>query len=88
MTQQNTRPGGAHVLVVEDEPLVRLTAVTSLEDLGRTPLEAGSADEAIGVIQEHPEIRVVFTDIQMPGNLNGLELAKYIRAPNAWIELE
>jgi CheY-like chemotaxis protein len=71
---------GVHVLVVEDEALVRLTAVTSLEDLGCSTLEAASADEAVGIIQEHPEIRVVFTDIEMPGKLDGLELAKYIRS--------
>ena len=40
---------------------------------------AGSADEALSVIQENPEIRVVFTDIQMPGSLDGLELAKFVR---------
>ena len=79
MGHSHSCSGGAHVLVVEDEALVRLTAVTSLEDLGCTALQAGSADEALSIIHEHPEIRVVFTDIQMPGNLDGLELARYIR---------
>ncbi len=80
MSQYHSCPDGdAHILVVEDEILVRLTAVASLEDLGCTTLEAGSAAEAIGILEDHPEIRVLFTDIQMPGSLDGLELAKYVR---------
>jgi CheY-like chemotaxis protein len=71
--------GDAHILVVEDEALVRLTTVASLEDLGCSTLEAGSATEAIGILEAHPEVRVLFTDIQMPGSLDGLELAKYVR---------
>ena len=79
MTQLDSCPGGAHVLVVEDEALVRMSTVASLEDLGCQTLEARTADEAINVIQENPEIRVLFSDIQMPGTIDGLELAKFVR---------
>jgi CheY-like chemotaxis protein len=42
-------------------------------------LEAGSAAEAIALLERRPEIRVVFTDVQMPGTMDGLALAKYVR---------
>lgn len=73
MTQRAT------VLVVEDEALVRLDLVSTLEDAGYQTLEASSAAEAIGILERHPEIRVVFTDIQMPGDMDGLALARYVR---------
>jgi two-component system, response regulator PdtaR len=79
MTEQQSWPCDPHVLVVEDELLVRMSTVATLEDLDCTTLEAGTADEALCVIQKNPEIRVVFTDIQMPGTLDGLELAKLVR---------
>jgi two-component system, response regulator PdtaR len=68
-----------HVLVVEDEPLVRMITVACLEDLGCTALEARSADEALGLMEENPAIRLLFTDIQMPGSLDGFELAKLVK---------
>ena len=79
MTEQQQCSDNPHILVVEDEALVRMSTVASLEDLGCKTLEACSADEALTVILDHPEIRVVFTDIQMPGSLDGLELAKFVR---------
>jgi two-component system, response regulator PdtaR len=79
MIDRNSSQKSAHVLVVEDEALVRMSAVASLEDLGCTAIEAGSSDEAIGLIRKNPDIRVLFTDIQMPGTLDGLELAKLVR---------
>jgi CheY-like chemotaxis protein len=68
------------VLVVEDESLVRLDLATKLVDAGYLIFEASSAAEAIGILERHPEIRVVFTDIQMPGDMDGLALARYVRA--------
>ena len=56
----------ATVLVVEDEPLVRLDLATRLADTGYLVFEASSAAEAISILERHPQIRVVFTDIQMP----------------------
>ncbi len=67
------------VLVVEDEPLVRLDLATRLADTGYLVFEASSAAEAIAILERHPQIRVVFTDIQMPGDMDGLALAHYVR---------
>lgn len=71
---------GAHevvVLVVEDEPLVRMSAAEALRDEGFTVYEAADASEALEVMEDHHEVGVVFTDIDMPG-MNGLELADEI----------
>jgi CheY-like chemotaxis protein len=67
------------VLVVEDEPLLRLHAVTLLEDAGYDTLQAGSAEEAIELLETPANIRAVFTDIDLPGDMDGLRLAKAIR---------
>lgn len=67
------------VLVVEDEILVRMDIVDLLEDRGFTVLEAGTADEAIKILIAHPEIGLVFTDIDMPGSMDGLMLAAAVR---------
>lgn len=67
------------VLVVEDNPLIRLDLVDRLQRAGFATVEVSSADEAIVVLVERIDIRVVFTDIQMPGSMNGLELAHYVR---------
>ena len=67
------------VLVVDDEFLVRLNALSLLEEAGFGVLEAGSADEAIAVLERRKDIRIVFTDINMPGSMDGLRLAHAIR---------
>lgn len=66
------------VVVVEDEVLIRFVAVDSLEDEGWTVYEAGSVLEAVGMLSSHPEIDVVFTDVDMPGGMSGLDLARLI----------
>jgi|HubBroStandDraft_1064217.scaffolds.fasta_scaffold344046_1 CheY-like chemotaxis protein len=58
------------VLIVEDEPLVRLGAVKIIEDGGFEVIEAASADEAIRILECRSDIRVVFTDIHMPGSMS------------------
>lgn len=70
---------GARVLVVEDEPLVRMGIVDFLEDHGFDVYEASNADEAIDVLIKHLEIRVMFTDIDMPHGMDGLKLAAAVR---------
>src|ERR1700691_498618 len=70
------------VLIVEDEPLVRLNAVRAIEDAGFEVVEAANADEAIRILENRSDIRVVFTDIQMPGSIDGLKLADAVR--NRW----
>lgn len=67
------------VLVVEDELIVRMDIAMSLEDEGFTVLEASNADEAIVILKRHPEIRLMFTDIDMPGTMDGLKLAAAVR---------
>jgi two-component system, response regulator PdtaR len=67
------------VLIVEDEYLIRMGMISSLEDDGFLIYEAGNADEAICMLEEHAEIRLVFTDINMPGSMDGLKLAHYAR---------
>jgi two-component system, response regulator PdtaR len=67
------------VLVVDDDFLVRLNALSLLEEAGFGVLEAGSADEAIAVLERRKDIRIVFTDINMPGSMDGLRLAHAIR---------
>jgi two-component system, response regulator PdtaR len=63
------------VLVVEDEPLVCMDIAEHLQDAGFTVLEAGNADEAIAHLETHADIRLIFTDIDMPGSMDGLKLA-------------
>jgi CheY-like chemotaxis protein len=67
------------VLVVEDEPLLRLNAVDIAEESGALALQAANADEAILVLESRSDVRIVFTDIQMPGSIDGLELAHAVR---------
>jgi len=74
---QNTR--SVAVLVVEDEPLLRLLTVESLTSSGFSVLEAGNADAALAMIEEHPEITVLFSDIDMPGSMDGIALARVVR---------
>jgi CheY-like chemotaxis protein len=70
------------ILIVEDEPLVRLCAVTTMEDAGLEVLEAATADEAIEILERRSDISVVFTDVHMPGSMDGLKLAHAVR--NRW----
>ena len=76
----------AVVLIVEDDYLVRLHAVFILEEAGFGVLEAASADEAIALLEVREDIRIVFTDINMPGSMDGLRLAHAIR--NRWPPIE
>lgn len=69
----------AVVLVVEDNFLVRMGAVEIVRFAGFEALEAGSADEAIAILEARPDIHLVFTDIEMPGTMDGIKLAHYIR---------
>ena len=66
------------VLVVEDEGLVRLDAAESLRDAGYEVLEATDAAEALAIVLARDDIAVLFTDINMPGSMDGLELARRV----------
>ena len=63
------------VLVVEDEMLLRMKVVDMVEDAGYIPVEAVDADEAMAVLRSRSDIALMLTDVQMPGSMNGLELA-------------
>lgn len=67
------------VLVVEDESLIRLSAVQFVEEAGFDALEAGNADEAIALLESRTDIKLVFSDVHMPGRMDGLKLVAYIR---------
>ena len=70
----------ATVLVVEDEVLVRLAVADTLRDAGYSVLEAANADEAMTLLASFSEIALVLTDIQMPGSMDGVGLARFIRS--------
>src|SRR5437764_12000381 len=67
------------VLVVEDEFLVRMYAAEMIKDAGYDVVEAINADHAIAILETRRDIRVVFTDIQLPGSMDGMKLAHAIR---------
>src|SRR5580698_8511616 len=64
-----------NVLIVEDEMLLRMRAVDIVEDAGFRPVEAVNADEALAILESRSDIELLFTDIQMPGSMDGLKLA-------------
>jgi CheY-like chemotaxis protein len=66
------------VLVVEDEPLLRWNTVAVIEEAGFEVVEAANAIEAISILEKRLDIRIVFTDVQMPGSMDGLRLAHLI----------
>jgi DNA-binding NtrC family response regulator len=66
------------VLVVEDEELVRIDSCQRLEDAGLAVLEASGAEEALALLHAHPEIRVLVTDVKMPGWMSGIDLARFV----------
>ncbi len=74
------------VLVVEDEPLLRLFAIDMIEDAGFAVIDVASADAAIAVLEARADVRIVFTDVDMPGGIDGIKLAACIR--DRWPPIE
>jgi two-component system, response regulator PdtaR len=72
-------PGPFTVLVVEDQALVRLDAVSCVEEAGYLAVAVANADDALLALQNGHTIDALFTDIHMPGSLDGLELARQTR---------
>jgi CheY-like chemotaxis protein len=68
-------PVPAVVLVVEDDMLLRMRAVDMVQDAGYTSVEAVDADQAVAILESRSDIALLFTDIQMPGSMDGLKLA-------------
>jgi two-component system, response regulator PdtaR len=69
----------AVVLIVEDEFLIRMDAVDMIRSGGFEVIEAKDADEAIDFLERRSDIAVIFTDIHMPGSMDGLKLAAAVR---------
>ncbi|HET9160801.1 MAG TPA: response regulator [Caulobacteraceae bacterium] len=66
------------VLVVEDEPFVRMIAAEGLEDAGFEVIEAASADDALEILDSRDDVGVLFTDVNMPGSVDGVGLARMV----------
>jgi CheY-like chemotaxis protein len=75
----------SRILVVEDETTVRMIGSDALADAGYEVLEAATADEAVHLLESVGEVHVLFTDVRMPGSMNGFELAKLVR--ERWPEM-
>jgi two-component system, response regulator PdtaR len=67
-------------VVVDDEELLRMYAAGLLEEHGFKVLEAENATTALQILEVHPDVRLLFTDIQMPGGLDGMNLAREVHA--------
>lgn len=78
---------GRVVLVVEDEAIIRMTLVDALEDAGFVTVEAGHAEAAIARLTARPDIAAVVTDLQMPGAMDGLGLAQWMRSHAAHVPI-
>jgi len=76
------------VLIVEDEILIRMVIAEYLRSCGYRVIEAASGDEAL-VILRHTELEVdvVFSDIEMPGSMDGFELSKWLRANRPGVDV-
>ncbi len=74
------------MLVVDDEPLIRLVSADVLTDAGYEVLQAGSGDEALELLHANSGVRVVFTDVEMPGLIDGFELAG--RIEREWPQID
>lgn len=77
-TRQNVRQQPSRplvVLVVEDEAFVRMIAAETIADAGYVAIEAANADEALSLLEERQDIDIIFSDIKMPGSIDGLGLA-------------
>jgi len=74
------------VLIVEDEPIILLSASDMVEEAGFQPILARNAQEAIDILESRDDIRIIFTDIDMPGSMDGMKLAAAVR--NRWPPIE
>ncbi len=77
----------AVVLVVEDSPIVRMGAEDLVAAAGFEALEASDADQAVRILEARPNIRLVFTDVEMPGSMDGIKLSHHIRDRWPGVEL-
>lgn len=74
-----SREPAISVLIVEDEALIRLSIAADLDDQGYRVFEAKDADEAIAILERERSISILFTDVDMPGSMDGLKLSAAVR---------
>jgi CheY-like chemotaxis protein len=82
----SSKPVNSVVLIVEDETILRMNMAEIIEEAGFDAIEASNADEAVAILESRKDIRIVFTDINMPGSMDGLKLAQAVR--NRWPPIE
>lgn len=75
----DTQTAPPKILVVDDEPLIRMSAIDVARDAGFGTMAASGADQAIKLLEQTPDISLLFTDIRMAGDEDGLTLAKTVR---------
>lgn len=73
------------ILVVEDEPLIRMSAVAALQDAGYWVLEAQNSADALDILSRHAEVSIMVTDVRMPGQMDGLALVTWVQMNNPGI---
>ena len=87
-TKPEPSPPSVVVVVAEDGPLIRMVAVDALTDAGFVLVEATQADQALEILTSQAKsIKALFTDIQMPGGMTGLDLAHHVSSHRLWIAL-
>jgi CheY-like chemotaxis protein len=74
------------ILIVEDDPFLRMLTVEFVNEAGFETLEACDADQAIAILETSSKITVLFTDINMPGSMDGLKLPRVVS--NRWPAME
>ncbi|MCQ0990484.1 response regulator [Jiella marina] len=82
----SAQPTPTVVLVIEDEPLLRMMAVELIEEAGFTAIEAGDGAEALRILESRGDVGIVFSDVDLPGGMNGIDLAAMIR--DRWPAIE
>ncbi len=75
------------ILVVEDDVLVRSIVAAYLRECGFDVIEANGADEALRVLQADVPVDVVFSDVNMPGSMDGFGLAQWVRRERPWLKV-
>jgi len=81
--ETSTGTGGEHILVVDDDDDLREVTVEALESLGYRVEAAACAADALDILERHPGIALLFTDIVIPGGMDGIQLAEAARARRA-----
>jgi CheY-like chemotaxis protein len=79
LPELDSSPAAARILIVEDDVLIRAIVADELRSAGFSVVEAASADEALSYLKAGGQTDLVFSDIWMPGSLNGLDLARQLR---------